>query len=331
MITTLLEGFTLGFSTGTICLVSCTPIYLPYLISENRSFSKNIWKVLEISLGRFFSYIVFGLLAGWIGSNIATINRDLFTGIAYSLLSLFMILSVVRTKKKEKKCHIPAFAKITSSAFLLGVFTGINFCPSFLIALSKAVDLAGPISGALLFLGFFFGTSIFLIPLAFSGFLAYIKNLKYIAQIASIAIAIWFLFSAGLKFNDVYKDSQAYYLDPASPDYPMALVIKESNQAYFSQLADSLFSLKQENFSLVIIKNDSLNFNEINKSSQIYLLDSELAETLPSEKLRLIHHYQIDQDYPLDKLLHFLKNSVMKLGKDDKIHFSFKLDKESSR
>lgn len=323
MIKTLIEGFTLGFSTGTICLVSCTPIYLPYLISENRSFSKNIWKVLEISLGRFFSYIIFGLLAGWIGSNIATINRDLFTGIAYSLLSLFLILSVVRTKNKEKKCHIPAFAKITSSAFLLGVFTGINFCPSFLIALSKAVDLAGPISGALLFLGFFLGTSIFLIPLAFTGFLAYIKNLKYIAQIASIAIALWFLFSAGLKFYDVYKNSQAYYLDPSSTDYPMTLIIQQDNQAYFANLADSLFILKQENFSLLTIKSDSLKPQDVNNNNLIYLIDSDLVKKLPQEKLSQIHYYEIEAGYPVADIVHFLKNSVMKLNKDDKIHFSF--------
>jgi sulfite exporter TauE/SafE len=323
MITTLIEGFTLGFSTGTICLVSCTPIYLPYLISENRSFSKNIWKVLEISLGRFFSYIVFGLLAGWIGSNIATINRDLFTGIAYSLLSLFLILSVIRTNKKEKKCHIPAFAKITSSAFLLGVFTGINFCPSFLIALSKAVDLAGPISGALLFLGFFFGTSIFLIPLAFSGFLAYIKNLKYVAQLASIAIAVWFLFSAGLKFYDVYKSTQAYYLDPSATDFPMTLIIQEDNQAYFAELADSLFNLKAENFALLTIKSDSLKLQEVNNSNLIYLIDADLVKNLEHEKLSQIHYYEVEAGYPVPDIIHFLKNSVMKLNRDDKIHFSF--------
>ncbi len=323
MIKTLIEGFTLGFSTGTICLVSCTPIYLPYLISENRSFSKNIWKVLEISLGRFFSYIVFGLLAGWIGSNIATINRDLFTAVAYILLSCFLILSVVRTKKKQNKCHIPAVAKITSSAFLLGVFTGINFCPSFLIALSKAVDLAGPLSGAFLFLGFFFGTSIFLIPLAFSGFLSYIKNLKYIAQLASIAIAVWFLFSAGVKLHGIYTSSQSYYLDPSAEQYPMTLLVHQSNQNYFAELADSLFNLKKENFALTVIKSDTLNHQEIANQKIIYLFDSYLIGFIAPEHLKKIHYYEIEAGYPVPKITNFLRNSVMKLKKEDKIHFSF--------
>lgn len=326
MIKTIIEGFTLGFSTGTICLVSCTPIYLPYLISENRSFSKNIWKVLEISLGRFFSYIVFGLLAGWIGSNIATINRDLFTAIAYILLSGFLILSVIRTKKKQGKCHIPALAKITSSAFLLGVFTGINFCPSFLIALSKAVDLAGPISGALLFFGFFVGTSIFLIPLAFSGFLAYIKNLKYIAQIASIAIAVWFLFSAGVKLHTVYKNSQAYYLDPTSEEYSMTLLAPLDKQDYYAELADSLFSMKEDKFSYITIKSQVITDNNVSDKEIIYLLDSQLITSLTPEELTKIHYYEIEADYPVPSIMKFLRNSVMKLNPDDKVHFSFKLN-----
>lgn len=324
MITTLLEGFTLGFSTGTICLVSCTPIYLPYLLSEDRSLSKNIWKVLEISLGRFFSYIVFGLFAGWIGSNIATINRDLFTAVAYLLLSAFMILSTIRTKKKQKSCHIPKLAKLTSSAFLLGVFTGINFCPSFLIALSKAFDLAGPIAGALLFLGFFFGTSIFLIPLAFSGFLAYIKNLKALAQMATIAIAVWFILSAAGKFYDVYKNSQAYYLDPASEDYAMTLIIKEENQAYFGELADSLFNLKKDNFAMISLKTDSVDVRDVDNEAIIYLLDSEIIPQIGQDQLKKIHYYQIENDYPIYQIMHFLRNSVMKLNKEDKIHFTFK-------
>jgi len=326
MIKTIIEGFTLGFSTGTICLVSCTPIYLPYLISENRSFSKNIWKVLEISLGRFFSYIVFGLLAGWIGSNIATINRDLFTAIAFILLSGFLILSVIRTKKKQGKCHIPAVAKITSSAFLLGVFTGINFCPSFLIALSKAVDLAGPLSGALLFLGFFVGTSIFLIPLAFSGFLAYIKHLKYIAQIASIAIAVWFLFSAGIKLHEVYKSSQAYYLDPSDEQYSMTLMVQENNQDYFTVLADSLFLMKHDKLSYITIKSATITQDNINDQETIYLLDSDLIKSLKAEDLAKIHYYEIEANYPVSKITNFLRSSVMKLNQGDKIHFSFKVN-----
>ena len=65
MYKTLLEGLLLGFSTGSLCLLTCTPIYLPYLISEDRKLSKGILAVLEISAGRFFSYLAFGAIAGY--------------------------------------------------------------------------------------------------------------------------------------------------------------------------------------------------------------------------------------------------------------------------
>ena len=45
MLTTLIEGFILGISTGTLCLVTCTPIYIPFLMSEDRKFGKNFIKV----------------------------------------------------------------------------------------------------------------------------------------------------------------------------------------------------------------------------------------------------------------------------------------------
>ncbi|OQY39121.1 MAG: hypothetical protein B6226_02505 [Candidatus Cloacimonetes bacterium 4572_65] len=323
MIKTLIEGFTLGFSTGSICLVSCTPIYLPYLVSEKRSFAKNLFKVLEISLGRFFSYIVFGLMAGWIGSNIATINRDLFTGIAYVLLSSFLVLSVVRTKKKGKGCKIPKFMNITSSAFLLGVFTGINFCPSFLIALSKAVDLAGPISGALLFIGFFFGTSIFLAPLAFSGFLAQIKKLKIVAQFASIGIAAWFLYTGSMKFYEYYQHTQAIYLDPTEESYPVVLQAHDSNTTYFNVVADSLFSMKRDKFTYVTVSKLREGDLMVENKNTIFIIDSTLIDSTANTYLNKYHHYSLEKDYPIGAMMNFLKNSVMKLQPKKHIDFSF--------
>ncbi|HNX01872.1 MAG TPA: sulfite exporter TauE/SafE family protein, partial [Candidatus Cloacimonadota bacterium] len=157
---TLIEGFLLGLSTGTICLLTCTPIYLPYLATEKRNLKENFWKVMEISFGRFFSYLAFGAIAGWLGAQIAEIDRSLYTGIAYILLSFFLIMTSVRTSKQEKHCPIPFYLKLTKSAFLMGVLTGINFCPSFLIAVSKAVDLAGIFNGIMLFMGFFVGTTL---------------------------------------------------------------------------------------------------------------------------------------------------------------------------
>ena len=105
-------------------------------MAERKDLLKSLAKLMEISAGRFVAYILFGALAGYFGSNIEPLSRDVFTGVSYILLSVFLLLNVFRTHREGKSCRMPRWAAMSKSAFLLGLFTGINFCPSFLIALS---------------------------------------------------------------------------------------------------------------------------------------------------------------------------------------------------
>ena len=186
----LIEGILFGFATGATCLASCAPIYLPYLLTEDRKIRSSIVTVLEISAGRFFSYLSFGALAGFTSSAISGTNRSLYTSIAYILLSAYLLLTTYRTHNEHKKCAVPKIAKISKSAFVLGILTGINFCPSFLIALSRVLDLGGVINGMLLFFGFFISTSLFLMPLAFVNVLTKIHIIKKYARYAALIIAV---------------------------------------------------------------------------------------------------------------------------------------------
>ena len=119
MLTTLIEGFILGISTGTLCLVTCTPIYIPYLMSEDRKFGRNFIKVFEISAGRFFSYIAFGALAGFLGG----------------ILSILLILGIARITRSYSVYTI----------LMSGV--AINFFFSaFILLLQYMVDITQTIS-----------------------------------------------------------------------------------------------------------------------------------------------------------------------------------------
>ena len=66
----LIEGFLLGLSTGHICLATCGPIYAPYLMSYMRRPVRYVTAVLEISLGRFITYILVGAIAGIFGRQV---------------------------------------------------------------------------------------------------------------------------------------------------------------------------------------------------------------------------------------------------------------------
>ncbi|NOR45329.1 MAG: hypothetical protein GQ534_07050 [Candidatus Delongbacteria bacterium] len=333
MLTTLIEGFILGISTGTLCLVTCTPIYIPYLMSEDRKFGRNFIKVFEISAGRFFSYIAFGALAGFLGGSISYFNREIFTSIAYILISIFLILSAVRTRKKSKSCHVPKFAKFTSSAFLLGIITGINFCPSFLIALSKAIDLAGPLSGVMLFLGFFFGTTIYLIPLGFLGGLAKIKKLAFIAQISSVLIAVYFIF-AGIQglyhigsshdghdhVADNISAGEERMIDVYSPYTDLKLISSSENIKYFTLLQDSIL-LNKPTELIGILTVEKLPYDSLKKyDKSIFFIDSKLliasnGTNYDSLFCNNFDYIKVDNNYPIKTITTFLQLHTFKVVK----------------
>ncbi|MBN1234013.1 MAG: sulfite exporter TauE/SafE family protein [Candidatus Coatesbacteria bacterium] len=149
----LAEGFTLGISLGMTCLATCGPVYLPYIMSSRNEAAKSLLIVLYITLGRFVSYLFFGLIAGIIGKHISEISRTSFTSIAYIGLSLLLIYqAIIKGRIRHEKCEINRWQKGLMNPFLLGVLTGINFCPAFLIALTRLFYISGIIGSVLLFL-----------------------------------------------------------------------------------------------------------------------------------------------------------------------------------
>lgn len=327
MLKTISEGFLLGLSTGTICLTTCVPIYLPYLIGERRNLGKNFLKIFEISAGRFISYIAFGAIAGWLGTSISRVDRSLFTGIAYILLSVFLILTAVRIHRKEKACHISKMLKITKSAFMLGILTGINFCPAFLIALTKAVELGGAISGMMLFLGFFVGTTLFLIPLAFTGLLASIKKVKYIAKITALVIGIWFIYNGSSNLYHYFYKEDFRIVDPSNEQVKMILIASPSDSVYYHELADSLSGFKQNRFSFYEVNN--LSPDLVNKLSPkgIILVDDKIFNKFLSGKLESRDLIKITNGYSIKKIMNSLRKFIFKVKLDKGLRWNFSENK----
>lgn len=187
------EGFLLGLAVGTTCLVSCGPIYAPYLMQNKRSLEKSILDVLEISLGRFVTYAIIGGLAGIVGAKLVLLHRPIFSAAAHICLSIFLIVSAFITMGVEKQCSFSKYANFIKRPLLLGIFTGINFCPSFLIALTKAISLAGASSGMLFFASFFVGTSVYLLPLSLFGVFGGKKVCRNIGRVAAVAVGSWYM------------------------------------------------------------------------------------------------------------------------------------------
>lgn len=323
LLQTLLEGLLLGLSTGTLCLLTCAPIYLPYLISEERSLRKSFYKVMEISAGRFLAYLLFGALAGWLGSFLPQQQRTLFTGISYILLSVFLVLNAVRTHRKDKSCRIPGWMKFSNSAFLLGIFTGVNFCPSFLIALTKAVDLGGAVGGTLLFMGFFIGTTIFLLPLALGGLLTAIGKLKQIARLVSLLIAVWFIWQGVVNIHKAWKDAQAEIISPLHEKYTAFVLTTPEDSLYAQALADSLTRFYGE--SPRLLKYDTLQTGQMyfNPTAAIIFITASLWKPEYAKDLERYNYVIIPAGFSIPQAVNFLQTYDFKVAKGKGFHWSF--------
>lgn len=327
MFSALAEGFALGLSTGTVCFVTCAPIYLPWLLAERKSVWLSLLKLMEISAGRFIAYILFGALAGYFGGRLEPVSRNLFTGISYILLSIFLLLNVFRTHREGKTCKVPKWAVMSKSAFLLGLFTGVNFCPSFLIALSAAVNIAGVASGIQVFLGFFFGTSLFLMPLALSGYLTFLKQVKALARIASVLIAVWFIWQGIHLLTDYYKEARhrqnSYLLDLENSPLEPVLLLSPADSLQGKAIQDSLQSFYKRAVPLVL--SDSLSLAELppyTDNQLLILQSSSLRDSLLTPQVKRRHLLKLKNGDSLQSLMPFLRGKIFRLKKGSKIDFN---------
>lgn len=192
------QGMLLGLSTGIFCLVTCAPVYVPFVLSEDRKLRRNILAIGEIAMGRLIAYLLFGLILGILGKQIngPWLNRAI--GTAMILLSVLMLAFVVvkkwphfgLCKQSKKYVNYPAF---------FGFLTGINVCPPFLLAISAALSYASIAGSILLFGGFFVGTSFYLILLVPLGLAAKVESIRQIGLITAVMSGVMF-FALGLGY-----------------------------------------------------------------------------------------------------------------------------------
>jgi len=203
----LIEGFLLGLTLGTTCLVTCAPVYGTLILSKENSVSTGVRTVFLISLGRFFSYALFGLLTGYAGGLIGDFaERETVVAVSYLLVAAYLTYSALMQNRLEKKCCTPSrMTKFAGNPFLIGVLTGISICPAFVGAIARGIESGGAIGGLMLFTGFFFGTTIYLLPLSFLSYFTKKRMFRYAGIAASIIVACWFIYDGSSKLYDRFN------------------------------------------------------------------------------------------------------------------------------
>lgn len=192
------QGFLLGLSLGAGCLATCAWIYGPVLASKRNDWKQGLLSVILLSAGRFLSYAVFGLAAGWLGHAVSDMPwlKHLLLILSYFLLSLYLLATVfLRFQGLRTECPPQRYERYAGHPFVLGILTGINICPPFLLAIARSFE-TGPLNGLLLFSGFFLSTTIYLLPLAALSLLSHRRWFRLVGVSASALVAVWFLLTA---------------------------------------------------------------------------------------------------------------------------------------
>lgn len=202
----LVRGFILGLSLGGTCLLTCGPVYAPYLMMRKLDPVKSILSILEISLGRLLAYAAVGAIIGWLGLQIDSEQKRVVVAIGYALVAFMLIKSAIQTDKREKGCAVSKWSSFSDRPFLIGLVTGVNLCPPFLGVVTDAAGVSGPMAGMLVFVAFFAGSSIWLLPIVVFGVIGNKKIMRRVALWGSVLVAIWFAAQATRTAVDLARE-----------------------------------------------------------------------------------------------------------------------------
>jgi len=198
-----MKGFLLGLANGTFCLAYCAPILVPYLLSEAKDTKRNYIILSYFLSGRLLGYFAFAVLA-WI-TNVTVIqnlaNRTAILGVVY--IALAILLMVYGFINKEQHCAAGLFGTLKNKmsdryqALLpaaLGLLTGLNLCPPFLLAFAAAAANDSLWNCILFFLAFFIGTSVYFTPLTAIGLFRRHDFLRPIGRLAVGALGVYYIY-----------------------------------------------------------------------------------------------------------------------------------------
>jgi len=162
------------------------------MVSEERRAKANIAAILKFIFGRFGGYVLFGAIFGYLGERINNQAVNLILIISLMVLSFVLIIYALGfLKPKLSFCSGKFFRE--KSPLLMGFLMGINICPPFLMYLAYVFTLHSAIKGIIYFIMFFMGTSFYILPLFFLGFLGKMKEFRLIARISALIVGIVFL------------------------------------------------------------------------------------------------------------------------------------------
>jgi hypothetical protein len=186
------KGFLLGAANNFICIGVCSPVLLSYLLSQDK---KPYLPILEFLGGRLLAYLVFAFGSGFLGIYFEGRIDPLIFSIVMILLSGWLILfSIGKLGHNQVICKLSG--KYFSGKYLpffWGIVMGLNLCPPFLLGLSQALEMHSIFKPVIFFLGFYIGSSLWLVLLLFTDKLTKLHWVRLAGRLISFTIGLWYL------------------------------------------------------------------------------------------------------------------------------------------
>lgn len=192
------EAALLGLASGPACLASCGPVLAPWLVAERPGWRRTVVLLPVFLGGRLAGYLLFATAAGLAGAALPLEGARRALLFAAARLGLAAVLAVYALRPRRGRPE-PALVSIGGARpgwtpVLLGLFTGVNLCPPFVVAAVRAAE-SGSVPGAVLFfLAFFAGTAVWFTPFAALGALRLAATVATVARYTLLALATYYAY-----------------------------------------------------------------------------------------------------------------------------------------
>ena len=194
-----MRGLLLGLSSGTVCLASCAPVLIPCLLGESRRVRADFVLLGIFLAGRLAGYLAFAVLAWSVGALLRPQPRTFALLIAASYIVLGALMVVFGLDRPPAACPVPAAGRLRRWQALvrppllpavLGLVTGLNVCPPFLLAFAEAAAARTLGASLLFFLAFFLGTSVFFLPFPALGAFRASAALRTVGRLTAVVVGV---------------------------------------------------------------------------------------------------------------------------------------------
>ncbi len=200
------EALVLGLATGPVCLATCGPVVVPWMMVQPRGVRLHSRQLLLFLAARLAGYMVFAAAVWLVGSSIprAWTGRTWEVGGIQLLLAAGLVVYAVgwphrrcgATKATSELVRIGETPRpMRSGALALGFLTGINLCPPFLVAGLRAAQLEHLWAALFFFVCFFAGTAVWFLPFLSMGLVQRTPAVVTVARMVAVMLACWYGFS----------------------------------------------------------------------------------------------------------------------------------------